>query len=275
MCVNRYPSECQHFYAFAAPRLAPLWSRWISQQRHPLWRESAVRIRENDGRTSTDSRVHKPSSSSESVSPAPVKITCGTFTIGSRPATPLHTRAASRPASAQKDRPLTRFRWVMTTSFAALSIGLSALFHPEPRLLWNVSASVPMGLYAVHPAGALHVGELLIVAPPEPLASLLDQRRYLPKGVPLLKHILALPSQTVCRTEPTIIVDGLAIGVALDKDHLGRLLPVWHGCRLIAAGQVFLMNRQSPDSFDGRYFGPLPTIAIVGRAEPLWTHDKD
>jgi conjugative transfer signal peptidase TraF len=163
----------------------------------------------------------------------------------------------------------------MTTCFAVLSIGLSALFHPAPRLLWNVSASVPIGLYAVQRAGALHVGELLVVAPPEPLASFLDQRRYLPKGVPLLKRILALPGQTVCRTERTIIVDGRAIGDALGRDHLGRSLPVWHGCRLIAAGQVFLMNRQSLNSFDGRYFGPLPTTTIVGRAEPLWTHEED
>jgi type IV secretory pathway protease TraF len=31
------------------------------------------------------------------------------------------------------------------------------------------------------------------------------------------------------------------------------------------------MNRQSEDSLDGRSFGSLPTAAIVGRAEPLWT----
>jgi conjugative transfer signal peptidase TraF len=170
---------------------------------------------------------------------------------------------------------MTRSGWVMTTSLAALTVGVSALFHPAPKLLWNASASVPIGLYAVHRTGALHVGELLVVAPPEPLASFLDQRRYLPKGLPLLKRVLALRGQTVCRTEQTIIVDGAAIGDALDRDHLGRPLPVWQGCRLIAAGQVFLMNRQSPDSLDGRYFGPLPTTTIVGRADPLWTHEKD
>jgi len=170
---------------------------------------------------------------------------------------------------------MTRLGWLMTTCFAALSISLSALLHPAPKLLWNASASVPIGLYAVQRAGALYVGELLVVAPPEPLASFLDQRRYLPKGVPLLKRILALPGQTVCRRERTIIVDGRAMGDALGRDHLGRLLPVWHGCRLIAAGQVFLMNRQSLNSFDGRYFGPLPTTTIVGRAEPLWTHEED
>ena len=72
---------------------------------------------------------------------------------------------------------MTRFGWVMTTCFAALSIGVSALFHPAPRLLWNASASVPIGLYAVHRAGGLHVGELLVVTPPEPLATFLDQRK--------------------------------------------------------------------------------------------------
>jgi conjugative transfer signal peptidase TraF len=170
---------------------------------------------------------------------------------------------------------MTRFGWVMTTYFAALTMGVSALFHPAPKLLWNASASVPIGLCAVHRAGALHVGELLVVMPPEPLASFLDRRCYLPKGVPLLKRVLALPGQTVCRTDQTIIVDGAAIGDALGLDHLGRPLPVWQGCRLIAAGQVFLMNRQSLDSFDGRYFGPLPTTTIVGRADPLWTYEKD
>jgi conjugative transfer signal peptidase TraF len=170
---------------------------------------------------------------------------------------------------------MTRFGWAMTTYLAALTVGLAGLFHPAPKLLWNASASVPIGLYAVHRAGALHVGELLVVTPAEPLATFLDQRRYLPKGVPLLKRVVALPGQTVCRTEQTIIVDGAAIGVALERDHLGRPLPVWQGCRVIATGQVFLMNRQSPDSFDARYFGPLPTTTIVGRAEPLWTHEKD
>jgi len=167
---------------------------------------------------------------------------------------------------------MTRFGLVMATCFAALLIGVSAAFQPAPRLLWNASASVPIGLYAVHRAGALHVGELLVVAPPEPLASFLDQRRYLPKGVPLLKRVVALPGHSVCRTERTIFVDGVAIGDALGRDHLGRPLPVWQGCRLIAAGEVFLMNRQSPDSLDGRYFGPLPTTTIVGQADPLWTH---
>jgi type IV secretory pathway protease TraF len=34
------------------------------------------------------------------------------------------------------------------------------------------------------------------------------------------------------------------------------------------------MNWQSADSLDGRYFGPLPASAVIGRAVPVWT-DED
>jgi conjugative transfer signal peptidase TraF len=168
---------------------------------------------------------------------------------------------------------MTRFGYVMATYGAVIVAGITALFHPVPWLIWNASASVPIGLYAVHPAGRLQTGELLAVTPPEPLATFLAARRYLPKGVPLLKHIAAQPGQTVCRTGDTISIDGIAVGAALDRDHLGRSLPVWQGCRVIAAGEVFLMNRQSVASLDGRYFGPLPTTTIVGRADPIWIEE--
>ncbi len=102
----------------------------------------------------------------------------------------------------------------ITACLAALATGLAALFQPTPKLIWNASASVPIGLYAMRPAGALHVTELVVVKAPEPLARFLADRGYLPKDVPLLKHILALPGQVVCRTDRTITVDGIAMGEA-------------------------------------------------------------
>jgi conjugative transfer signal peptidase TraF len=162
----------------------------------------------------------------------------------------------------------------MVTYFATMAIGVSAFVHPAPKLIWNASASVPIGLYRVRPAVDLHVTELVVVRPSSPLANFLDERGYLPKSVPLLKHILALPGQTVCRTGRTITVDAAAMGEALERDRRGRLLPFWQGCRVIAQGEVFLMNRQSEESLDGRYFGPLPATTIVGEAAPLWTDEE-
>ncbi|WP_428674764.1 S26 family signal peptidase [Reyranella sp.] len=166
---------------------------------------------------------------------------------------------------------MTRLGWII---FAALVVGALMLLRPTPQLIWNASASVPIGLYAVRPVGNLYLGELVLVRPPEVIASFLQERGYLAMGVPILKHVLALPGQSVCRTGGTITVDEMAVGNALDRDRWGRNLPVWQGCRIIADGEVFLMNQQSESSFDGRYFGLLQASTIVGRAIPLWI-EKD
>src|ERR1700753_4187415 len=53
--------------------------------------------------------------------------------------------------------------------------------------------------------------DLVAVRAPERLATFLDLNGYLPTGVPMLKRVLALPGQTVCRTELTILVDNIEI----------------------------------------------------------------
>ncbi|HWD25664.1 MAG TPA: S26 family signal peptidase [Rhizomicrobium sp.] len=170
---------------------------------------------------------------------------------------------------------MTRFGWIIATYVAALGATASVLLHPLPKFIWNASASVPIGLYAVHPAGKLEITELVVVLPPDGLARFLAERRYLPEGVPMLKRVLALPGQTVCRSDRTITVDGIAMGDALEHDTRGRSLPVWQGCERVPENRVFLMNWQSPDSFDGRYFGLLSRATILGRADPVWTQEED
>lgn len=170
---------------------------------------------------------------------------------------------------------MTPFSFVITTYAAVLLVALPSVFHPAPKLLWNASASVPIGLYAVERAFPPHVGELVVIMPPRPLAQFLAVRHYLPLGVPLLKHVLALSGQTVCRNGRVITVDGAAMGEALDSDRFGRALPDWQGCRALGPGEVFVMNTVPLDSLDGRYFGPLPLTTIVGRANPIWTREEN
>ena len=159
----------------------------------------------------------------------------------------------------------------IVTVLAAIAVGMSAVIRPSPALIWNASASVPIGLYRVQPIDRPRVGDLVVATPPEPLARFLAERRYLPLGVPLLKHIAALPRQTICRIGHTISVDGTVIAEAFDRDRQGRDLPVWQGCGIVAEGEVFLINRHPEDSLDGRYFGPLPASGIAGLAIPVWT----
>ncbi|MDI1264704.1 MAG: S26 family signal peptidase [bacterium] len=163
---------------------------------------------------------------------------------------------------------------LLTTLGSTVALLSTVGAMPKPYV-WNASPSVPIGLYLIQPNGNRFVTELVAIQPPEPLAKFLADGGYLPRGVPMLKRVLALHGQIVCRDHLTVSVDAIEMGEARERDSRGRPLPVWQGCRVIAADEVFLMNWQSADSLDGRYFGVLPTTAIVGRAEPLWTVEGD
>lgn len=163
-------------------------------------------------------------------------------------------------------------RLTLLAMLAGLTLAAApAVTRHAPRLIWNTSASVPLGLYRIAPATQIAVGDLVAVDPPDELAAFLDDRGYLPRGVPLLKHVLALPGATVCREDLTIIAYDQAHGAARERDRLGRPLPDWQGCRVIAGDEVFLMNWDAEDSFDGRYFGPLPVSSVTARILPIWT----
>jgi conjugative transfer signal peptidase TraF len=162
---------------------------------------------------------------------------------------------------------------LLATSLMSVALGASVINPPAKEFIWNASASIPIGLYAVEPANEISVSDLVIVMPPEPLAVFLAERDYLPKGWPLLKRVLARGGQRVCREGGIIIAYGVPFGYARDRDGIGRDLPVWEGCRRIAEGDLFLMNWDSSDSLDSRYFGALPRSAVIGRAVPVWTDE--
>jgi conjugative transfer signal peptidase TraF len=160
-----------------------------------------------------------------------------------------------------------------------LSVGAVALVSSTtepatPIYVWNASNSVPIGLYRLQPAGRLVVTELVAVRSPEPLATFLHLNGYLPVGVPMLKRVVALPGQTVCRHGLRISVDAIEMGDAKARDGRGRPLPTWQGCRVVSADELFLMNWQSQDSLDGRYFGVLPQSSVIGKALPVWTGEQ-
>ena len=163
------------------------------------------------------------------------------------------------------------WRLLFVGGSAAAALAVSAIAAMPTRLVWNVTESVPTGLYVVQPVKGLKRGDLVAIMAPEPLASWLFRGGYLGRGAPLLKRVEGLPGARVCRQGERVTVDGQVHVVALRRDRLARPLPVWSGCRTIGSGEVFLLNAEHPQSLDGRYFGPLPRTAVIGRAVPIWT----
>ena len=168
---------------------------------------------------------------------------------------------------------MTRIATLFATALSSLTLGTSAFVDPPKTLIWNASASAPIGLYAVQSAVDLDVTDLVAVAVPPLIAEFMADRGYLPMGVPMLKRVLALPGRTVCRHGLDIVAYGSTIGRARERDNAGRKMPVWQGCRRIGDDELFLMNFDVPDSVDGRYFGPFPRGSVLGRALPVWTDE--
>ena len=166
------------------------------------------------------------------------------------------------------------WKTLLATLAASSAVAVSGPDLASPALIWNASASVPIGLYRVRPDPQPHVGDIVVVRPPADLVWFLAEGGYLPRGVPLLKHVAALGGQRVCRIGHWVSIDGKHVGDALGNDHRGRALPLWQGCAVLSNAQVFLFNADRPDSLDGRYFGPLERDTIVGRASPVWTHEE-
>lgn len=144
------------------------------------------------------------------------------------------------------------------------------LIHPAPRLVWNASASAPVGLYLVL-SGNPSRGDLVLVHTPDSVRQLAAERGYLPANVPLIKRIAAAGGDAVCATGNVISINGRAAAERLVRDRIGRWLPNWSGCHLLDSGEVFLLMQGVTDSFDSRYFGPIPATMIIGRLMPLWT----
>jgi len=160
---------------------------------------------------------------------------------------------------------------ILVTGYCAIgAVVAPALVQHAPRLVWNASASVPIGLYAARSPDGVRSGDLVAAHVPSTVAQLMAERGYLPSRVPMLKHVAATAGQTVCRFGESISIDAKPVARARLRDRVGRPLPSWSGCRTLGAGDVFLLNPASADSFDGRYFGPVPARSITAILTPLW-----
>lgn len=185
-------------------------------------------------------------------------------------------RAAAAPLLAWGDelraRKTRRRKLRRRAAFIALGAVVvlgSAVFPPAPRLVWNASASAPMGLYAVAPGAFAEPGDMVIARVPVAFRRLAAIRHYLPENVPLVKRVSAAAGDEVCALGRGIFVNRQAVAERISVDGKGRPMPWWSGCVRLRGRQLFLLM-DAPASFDGRYFGVTEGGDVVGKARLLW-----
>lgn len=184
--------------------------------------------------------------------------------MADRPA-PRGWRRRLREAVRPRQRPCV----VAAALVATVLLAAPLVAPPRPRLVWNASASAPVGLYRIAPGAVPARGGLVLARLAEPWRSLAAARHYLPRNVPLLKRVAARGGDRVCAWGPRLTVNGRPVAVRRRRDARGRTMPRWTGCRTLAPSEILLLIA-APDSFDGRYFGPTPRGDVIGAARLIW-----
>jgi len=151
--------------------------------------------------------------------------------------------------------------------FAIIALAFKPLIDPLPRLIWNSSDSISRGLYVVANQ-APSVGNIAVLKLPEWASIIADKRQYLPRNAWLLKPVVAINGDIVCRFGSFVFINGRLVAKALEHDKSGRNLPIWRGCRKLRTYEMFVLSKHR-ESFDSRYFGSVNDVSVIGTAKPL------
>ncbi len=137
---------------------------------------------------------------------------------------------------------------VLLTLTGMALLALPILMSVEPLVLYNGSDSMPKGFYRVI-SKPVRKGDIVLVRL---------------SGALLIKRLSAEEGDVVCREDSQVTINGRVVAKALRYDGRGKALPVWQGCRVLKAHEVFVLG-EHPKSFDSRYFGVVQREDIIGQ----------
>lgn len=143
----------------------------------------------------------------------------------------------------------------------------------------NLTPSEPLGLWRIVPLDRVAAaGDLVFICPPQTAVMVAARERgYLRSGTcdggiaPLIKTVIAIAGQHV-EIGAHVMVDGrpIAFSDLAERDGNGRPMKPFPG-GVVPDESVFLHSRFR-NSYDSRYFGPLPASGILGLAQQVLTY---
>ncbi len=157
----------------------------------------------------------------------------------------------------------------IAVTLLVVATGTEISFPPKPKLLYNPSASAPIGWYKLAYKSPPKIGDQVAAYAPDWARELADERRYLPYEYPMIKTIWASSGTQICAQNNRISVPNYPVIISLPQDSLGRDMPKLSGCFTLKEGEYFLVSPDVQAGFDSRYFGAVGRENILGRVEFL------
>ena len=137
------------------------------------------------------------------------------------------------------------------------------------KLIYNPTSSAPRGWYRVQTPADLHRGDFALVRLPAGVATFADERRYLPKTVPLVKSVAAVVGDQVCEQKGLVRINDIVVARSLQRDGAGRDLVAWTGCRRLRAGDLFLLGMTNNALLETSRFNGVPVGTLCPAAAPV------
>lgn len=148
-------------------------------------------------------------------------------------------------------------------------IGLVCLARFEKLIIYNPTPSVEEGFY-VYAGQEYGRGQIILFSTPQAVKDYTAANYAAAPLEHFLKPVLAAKGDHVCYRQGQFFLNGAFLSDVQKYDSAGKPLPVWKGCRVLGADEYFVFSDRVRNSFDSRYYGPVPEKDIVGVFAPLF-----
>lgn len=153
------------------------------------------------------------------------------------------------------------------------ALGLALIGGASFRFfVWNHTPSIPVGLY-LRTWEEVQIGSTVAFpAPPQAREYAIDHGGN-GTASKFIKPLVAGPGEEVCvfttETGSWLIIDNRAVVSIRQKDRDGKDIPRFmdDDCRKLGPDE-WLPIGHHPDSYDGRYFGPIHRADMLGSYKP-------
>jgi type IV secretory pathway protease TraF len=155
---------------------------------------------------------------------------------------------------------------VIVSTIALAALAASSISNRDV-VLYNHSPSIPTGFYVRRDDEAAR-GSIVTVRARDVAPVHARQRQFSDDRDRFIKRVAATGGERVCSDGRVLSINGV-VAARVSPNAAGAGVAVWTGCRTLREGELLLLG-DSPDSFDGRYWGPVDRRSIEGTWRKLF-----
>lgn len=157
--------------------------------------------------------------------------------------------------------------YVTVAALSALALLAAGGVNAQDAVLFNPSSSVPAGYY-IRTSAEPALESFVTVRAVDVARDYASVRGFTDSSDRFIKRVAATAGDAVCATGDELSINGAVVAHREERDAAGRALPTWSGCRVLAPDELLLVG-DTPDSFDGRYWGPISRRLVEGVWRPI------